>query len=61
LNNLKKWLEAYFQPCRVEVLDSIYSDKLDSIPNKDLGTKTNCYGSKQYNAIGILNQVIGPI
>ena len=59
--NLKKWLEAQFQPCKVEILPNITQAVLDKIPLKDLGTKTNCYGSKQYNAIGILNQVIGPI
>ena len=34
---------------------------LDKIPLRLLGTQTNCNGEKQYNAIGILNQVIGPI
>lgn len=34
---------------------------MDRIPLRLLGTQTNCNGEKQYNAIGILNQVIGGI
>ena len=59
--NLKTWLEAQYQPCTVEILPNIGQDVLDNISNKDMGTQINCYGEKQYNAIGILNQVIGPI
>jgi hypothetical protein len=60
-SNLKKWLEAQFQPCKVEILPNIFKDVLDNIPLKLLGTQKNCNGEKQYNAIGILNNVIGPI
>lgn len=60
-SNLKKWLEAQYQPCKVEILPNIFKDVLDQIPLRLLGTQTNCNGEKQYNAIGILNQVIGPI
>ena len=59
--NLKKWLEAQFQPCKVEILPNMYKDVLDKIPLRLLGTQNNWSGEKQYNAIGILNQVIGPI
>ena len=59
--NLKKWIEAKYSPCKVEILPNIYQDVLDRIPLRDLGTQKNCHGEKQYNAIGILNQVIGPI
>ena len=46
LKNLHIWLEAYFQPCKVEILPSLYQEVLDKIPLKDLGTQENCYREK---------------
>lgn len=61
MGELKVWLEAFYMPCKVVILPKIYESKLKQIPLRLLGTQKNMFGETQYNAIGILNQVIGPI
>ena len=59
MSELKEWLEAFYMPCRVEILPNIYDDVL--LKNKNIDTKKNCLGRTQFNAIHILKNIIGPI
>jgi hypothetical protein len=52
------WLEAFYQPCKVEILPKIMEKDLI---RDDIGRQENWKGESQYNAIGILKQIIGPI
>jgi len=38
MSQLKKWLEAFYLPCKCEILPFINEDVLDAIPLRDLGT-----------------------
>ena len=59
MNQLKKWLEAFYMPCKVKILPKIFESTLMS--NKLIDRKTNFLDKSQYNAIHILKQIIGPI
>ena len=52
------WLEAYYMPCKVVILPKLYENilKADLIEQR-----LNKFGKKQYNAIDILKNIIGPI
>ena len=56
---LKKWLEAFYMPCEVTILPKLYEDVLSK--NKNVYKRQNKFGANQYNAIDILNAVVGPI
>lgn len=58
MEKLKTWLEAFYQPCKVEILPKI--DEID-LRRDDIGRKKNYLGEDQYNAIGILKRIIAPI
>jgi hypothetical protein len=55
---MKKWLEAFYSPCKVKILNRIYDDCLSE---GGVNTQKNGYGETQYNAVGALKRVIGPI
>ena len=59
MNQLKEWLEAFYMPCKVIILPKIYESTLEM--NKEIDRKTNYKNKKQFNAIHILKQIIGPI
>lgn len=58
LKKLKIWLEAFYQPCKVEILPSLNETTLR---RDTIGRQKNYLGESQYNAIGILKQIIAPI
>lgn len=58
LDNMKRWLEAFYYPCKVKILPFIFEKLLQE---RGVHVKKNDYDCNQYNAVGILNLVIGPI
>jgi len=55
---MRKWLLAFYSPCKVQILPKMYEDVLKS---SGVHTQKNMFGQTQYNAIGILNLIVGPI
>jgi len=58
LDNMRLWLLAFYSPCKVKILPNIYEEVLIE---KKVNIQQNCNDKNQYNAIGILNLIIGPI
>lgn len=58
LKQLQRWMEAFYMPCKVVILDTMTDDKLNGL---DINTKKNCFKDTQYNAIHILQKFVGPI
>tara|TARA_B110000285_G_C15033333_1_gene567902 strand:+ start:205 stop:339 length:135 start_codon:yes stop_codon:yes gene_type:complete len=42
MGQLKEWLEAFYSPCKVEILPSIFDTVL--LANKSIATKKNSLG-----------------
>ena len=59
MDQLKAWLEAFYLPCKVEILPFRFEQDLINI--KAIDRKKNCYGKTQFNAIHILKHFIGGI
>jgi len=58
LDNLRKWLKAFYSPCKVSVLPVISEYYLQS---KNISCKKNGFAKTQYNAETIIKNVVGPI
>lgn len=55
MNDVKYWLQAFYQPCKVEILPKIMEEKLKG---RGIDTQKNDNRETQYNAIHILKNVI---
>ena len=58
LNQLKKWMEAFYMPCKVVILETQTDDKIQGL---GISTQKNDFNDTQYNAIHILQKFVGPI
>lgn len=58
VDNLRKWLEAFYSPCKVQVLPVIGEYDLQT---KHVSFKMNGFAKNQYNAESILKNVVGQI
>lgn len=59
LEKLRLWVEAFFTPCKCEVLPRIPQSKLKN--DKRIAKQKNRLGKTQYHAIHILKHIIQPI
>lgn len=58
LDMLKIWMEAFYMPCEVIILQTLTDDKIQGLGIK---TQLNDFEDTQYNAIHILQKFVGPI